>query len=274
VDIALVQTNNPNEFDDPELIERSQKSTLSPKTQHYKGISLSKEVAFVSLDRWPEYSEMIVYELFVPRPIRRQGIAAAVLNEVERISACEGFSNVSVIASPLDADITEDALCGWYSRRGYIRDPNMPRKLKLTRFNHWYAHDMFCKAVRILATGREEVRKRLLHVWQDALRGLDDDMLSEDLSVDLQWIGKQLHKFHEEWPGQLDDLKRKEKLDPTFKENYAHLYPNEVEASLARMRKKTGATIALRIHNIYEVLKERKWKSLTLIRPPVDKRHR
>ncbi len=262
MDITLVQTNGPVDYENTELKKRTEESTLSPKTIHYKAIAQNNEIAFVSLDRWSEYSEMIVYELFVPRPKRRQGIASAVLSKVERISAYEGFSNVSVIASPLDNDITENDLHDWYSRRGYVREHHNPRKFKLTGFDYWYAHDMFCKAVNILATEREEVRKRLLHVWQQVLRGLDDGMLPEDLITDLHWIRKQLHKFDEEWPGQLEDLKRQEKIDPKFKEEYAHLYPDKVEASLARMRKKTGAIIALRIYNIYETLKERKWKSL------------
>lgn len=263
MDIILVQTNSPVDFENSELKERAQKSIRGPITQHYKVLAHSKEAAFVALERWPEFSEMVVCKIFVPLSTRRQGIATAVINEVERISACEGFSNVSVIASPLDNDIKENDLHDWYSRRGYERDPNMPRKFKLTGFNHWYAHDMFCKAVNILATEKEDVRKRLLHVWQQVLRGFDDDMLPEDLIADIHWIRKQLHKFDEQWTGQLEDLKQKEKIDPKFKEEYAHLYPDKVEVSLAKMRKKTGAAIALRICNICETLKDRKWKSLT-----------
>ncbi len=262
--ITLVKTNGSGDFKDSELKKRSKESSLSPKTLHYKAMAHSKEVAFVSLDRWPELSEMVVYDLFVPVHTRRHGIATAVLNEVERISACEGFSTISIFASPLNHGITEDALCDWYSRRGYVRDSNDRRKyIKIIGFKHWYAHDKFCKAIYILATRAEDVRTGLLHSWQDSLRGLNDEKLPDDLQKDFIWIKKQLHKFHEYWNGQLDDLKRMEKIDPTYKEKYALLYPTEVEATLRRINKKTGAAIAHRIYNVYDILNTRKWQSLT-----------
>jgi GNAT superfamily N-acetyltransferase len=262
--ITLIQANGFSDFEVPGLKKRAQESTLSPKTKHYKAMAHSKEVAFVSLDRWPELGEMAVYEIYVPPSARRQGIATAVLNETERISACEGFSTVSLFASPLDHGITEDALCDWYSRRGYVRDSNDRRKfIKIIGFKHWYAHDKFRKAIYILATCAEDVRTGLLHAWQDSLRGLNDDNLPDDLQKDFIWIKKQLHKFHEYRKGQLDDLKRMEKIDPTYKEKYAHHYPTEIEATLRRINKKTGAAIAHRIYNIYDVLNTRKWQSLT-----------
>ena len=262
--ITLVQINGPDDFKVAELRNRAQESSRSPKTKHYKAVMHDKEIAFVSLDRWPEFSEMVVYEIFVPPSKRRQGFATAILNEVEHISICEGFSTVSLIASPLDHDITEDDLLAWYSRRGYERDLNDQKKLsKLIGFKYWYANDKFCKAIYILATNAEDIRTRLLHAWQDSLCRLNNEQLPDDLQKDFIWIKEQLHKFNEEWPGQLDELKKKEKMDSSFKEKYAHHYPNAVEATLKRIRKKTGVEISNRIYNIYDELTARKLKSLT-----------
>ncbi len=264
MDITLVETKSPDDFEIPELKKRAQESTNSPLTKHYKALSQGREVAFVSLDRWSYLSLlaarpvrepflMFIYEIFVPQFKRRQDIATAVLNEVERISTCEGLSAVHLRPSSIDSGITMDT---WYIRRGYVHDSANPGVLfKIIGGKYSYAHDKFSKAIYILATGSEDVRSRLLHVWQHSLKGLDDAQLPENLQKDFEWIKKQLHKFNERWPGELDDLKQQEKRDHTFKEKYAHLYPNPVEATLQRIHKKTGAEIAQRIYNIYDALK-------------------
>lgn len=272
MDIILVETKSPDDFEIPELKKRAQDSTKSSLTKHYKALSQGREVAFVSLDRWsylsllaarpfneflwPEPSTMVIYDIFVPHFARRQGIATAVLNEVERISACEGLSHVRLRPFSLDSGITTDALIDWYIRRGYVHDSaNTGELFKIIGGKYSYAHDKFSKAIYILATGSEDVRSRLLHVWQHSLKGLDDAQLPEDLRKDFVWIKKQLHKFNERWPGELDELKQQEKRDHTFKDKYAHRYPNPVEATLRRIKNKTGAEIAQRIYNIYNALK-------------------
>ena len=202
---------------------------------------------------------MVVYEIFVPRSSRRKGIASAVLNEVERISACEDFSIVRLSSSPLDDNISKEVLVDWFRRRGYVNDPDIPRELfKIIGGQYWREYDIFKRAVYILATEEGDVRSRLLLIWQSFLREIDDDHLPDDLRKDFFWIKKELHKFHEEWPGRLKELKQREKADPTFKEKYAHLYPNPVQATLRRIRRKSGAAIAIRIYNVYESLKVRR----------------
>jgi len=276
MNITLVETKGPDDFEIPELKKRAQESTKSLLTKHYKALSQSREVAFVSLDRWSYRSllaarsvaefafqslwstpfKMVIYEIFVPQSLRRQGIASAVLNEVERIAAYEGLSLVRLGPLPMDSGITKDALIDWYIRRGYVHDSGGSGELvKTIGGKYWYAHDKFSKAIYILATGSGDVRSRLLHVWQHSLRGLDDAQLPEDLRKDFIWIKKRLHKYHEKWPGQLIELKQNEKRDITFKGKYASLYPNPIEATLQRIRKKSGAEIAQDIYNIYDALK-------------------
>jgi len=279
MNITLVETKGPDDFEIPELKKRVQESRKSRLTKHYKALSQSREVAFVSLDYWSYLSllaarpvsefafksfwhepfKMVIYEIFVPQFLRRQGIASAVLNEVERISACMGLSVVRLGPSPMDSGITKDALIEWYIRSGYVHDSGGSGELvKAIGEKYWYAHDKFSKAIYILATGAEDVRSRLLSVWQHSLRGLDDEQLPEDLRKDFVWIKKQLRKYNEKWPGELDDLKQQEKRDHTFKDKCANHYPNPVDATLQRIRKKSGAEIAQRIYNIYDALKSRR----------------
>ena len=103
-----MQTKTANDFANPELNKRAEESYRSNKTRHYIALAQSKEIAFVSLDRWPELSQMLVYEIFVTPSCRRQGVASAVLNEIEHISACEGFSIVRLSPSPLDDGISKE----------------------------------------------------------------------------------------------------------------------------------------------------------------------
>jgi len=69
---------------------------------------------------------------------------------------------------------------------------------------------------------------------------------------DLIWIIGQPHRYKEDWPGQLLDLEKKENIDPNFREKYSHLYPDEAEATLHRIKNKTGARIARKIFEIYD----------------------
>ena len=117
-----------------------------------------------------------------------------------------------------------------------------------------YASEKFLAAVHILATGRGDVRSRLLSAWEGPLWVLTPEHLPEKLRKDFLWIEKQLHRYSEDWPGQLADLQTKEKADPTFKEKFAWLYPNPVKATLSRIKNKTGSEIAIRIFAIYDSL--------------------
>lgn len=114
-----------------------------------------------------------------------------------------------------------------------------------------YASEKFLHAVIILATGPGDVRSRLIHAWYGPLWVLSPEYLPKKLQKDFLWIKKQLHKYNEDWLGQLEDLRKKERIDPSFKENYRSLYPDPVKATLARIKNKTGAKIANRIFDIF-----------------------
>ena len=116
----------------------------------------------------------------------------------------------------------------------------------------YYVREKFFDTVRILATGPGDVRSRLLNVWRGPLIVITPDKMPAKNKDNLVWIINQLHKFKEDWPRQLSDLKKKENIDPTFREKYSHLYPDQVEATLGRITNKTGAKIASRIFEIYD----------------------
>ncbi len=124
----------------------------------------------------------------------------------------------------------------------------------MSHHEYFYASEKFLQAVYTLATGPGDIRSRLLSAWRGPLWVLTPEHLPEKLREDFLWIKKQLHKYRESWTGQLDELKQKERNDPTFKEKYPHFYPAPVEATLKRIKNKTGVEIARRIFNIYDSL--------------------
>ncbi len=116
-----------------------------------------------------------------------------------------------------------------------------------------YALEKFSSAVYILATGPNDVRSRLLTVFNGPLLMIEPDHLPEKLQDDYKWIRRSITKYDEYYKGQLNELREKENL-PNFKETCSHLYPTPVEATLSRIINKTGTEIARRIYNIHDTL--------------------
>ncbi len=124
MEIVLIEAETPDSFRHPELKVRAIISTKCKKTIHYKALADGEEVAFVSLDRWPEteFNHMVVYEIFVPRSLRCKGFGRAALAEAERIARIEGFKKIRLRPLPLDQKISKEELTEWYIRRGYEKD--------------------------------------------------------------------------------------------------------------------------------------------------------
>ena len=122
---------------------------------------------------------------------------------------------------------------------------------------YWYAYEKFSRAIYTLATGAGDVRSNLLDVFFDPLLVIQPKNLPDDLRADILWIKKKITKYQEKWAGQLEELGGWEKQDPMFKEKFPNLYPNQIEATLSRIRRSTGVEIAKRIFKIYESLDSR-----------------
>ena len=123
----LLKIEVEDSFESEELRTRARESSKSPKTMHYRVLADGVEAAFVSLDRWPEpeISQMVVYEIFVPRDIRRKGIGSAVLAEIEKVAILEGFHKMHLRPHPLDLETNQAKLNDWYLNKGYYWDPNV-----------------------------------------------------------------------------------------------------------------------------------------------------
>ena len=130
VKITLAEIDQANCCETPELQRRVQDIAKSDKTTCYRALCGGREVAFVALDRWPELDQIVLYELFVLKHLRRQGFGRAVLSEVECAALREGFLAVRLSPRPLDYDISAQTLIEWYRRHGYQIDPSVPSEME------------------------------------------------------------------------------------------------------------------------------------------------
>lgn len=119
VNIRLVKVTSNDELDEPELCQRFRVSTKSRKTVSYRALREQCEVAFVAIDRWPEIERLVLYELFVPRHLRKQNVGSAVLRVVEQMAAEEGFAAVRLYPNSLEMPADQTSLERWYQKRGY-----------------------------------------------------------------------------------------------------------------------------------------------------------
>jgi len=81
-----------------------------------------QEIALVAIDRLPELSTLVLYELYVLQSKRRRGFGNEIMKKVDSIARIEGFKKIRLIARLLDKDIGVNDLKLFYYRRGYTDD--------------------------------------------------------------------------------------------------------------------------------------------------------
>ncbi|MBM3137643.1 MAG: hypothetical protein FJZ98_05595 [Chloroflexi bacterium] len=121
-----------------------------------------------------------------------------------------------------------------------------------------YALEKFGCAIYTLAVGEEEIRKRLLIIFQGDLLCVTPVHLPEKVREDYKWILEQIQKYDQKYKGQ-------KKYYESFEngaEKYAHLLPTKIEATLHRIKRKTATKIAERIYAIWEVVEEESTKTI------------
>jgi len=117
-------------------------------------------------------------------------------------------------------------------------------------YRYSYAFEKFNRAIYTLTTDKDEIRKRLLVVFQGDLMMITPDHLPEECRKDYVWIEKTITKFDEKYKGQKEYFS-------TPDGRYDHLIPGTIESTLLRLRKSTGEKIAKKIYAIWCVLKNK-----------------
>lgn len=100
-----------------------------------------------------------------------------------------------------------------------------------------YAHGRFLEAIEHLATGPDDVKRRLYDAYFSLLPVQEDD-LPPEVHEDFRWVIAQL-----------------EKQDPV-RNHKGEVISGSVNQSLFRMRRATGVKIAERLLHIHRVLED------------------
>lgn len=116
---------------------------------------------------------------------------------------------------------------------------------------YFYAREKFVEAVRILAVGRGDVRERLNVVFSGPLYPITAEHLPPDLQEDYKWLLKRLSKFTVACKWSYEACRKNGLTDSQIEERFPDLFQVSVEATLSRIKNKTGAQIAERIYSIY-----------------------
>ena len=106
----------------PEIQERVRNGSACQLTRKYSVFDEEREVAYLALDWWPlhQRTDLILYEVYVPRQFRHQGIGGRILAEVERLASINGYRRVVLTARPLE-NYPKRKLREWYQKHGFTR---------------------------------------------------------------------------------------------------------------------------------------------------------
>jgi GNAT superfamily N-acetyltransferase len=110
----------PDDFESElaELRECIARNPPDSNRMRYLACSDFQPVGFVAIDLEPDF---FLYELYILRTHRRNGVGTWALTEAEKLAYTEGRSRLFVRPCPLDSDIDADQLTEWYRKRGFTK---------------------------------------------------------------------------------------------------------------------------------------------------------
>jgi len=111
--------SNPEEIVDLGIRERYVNSSRSCYTQHYVIKDDGCEVGFLSLDLAPLDEPLVIYEVFVPRHLRRNGLGTKLLKVAEQTARSLGYEWTLIIPKTMDDAFPQANLEAWYRENGY-----------------------------------------------------------------------------------------------------------------------------------------------------------
>lgn len=107
------------EIADLEIRDRYTNGSRNRFTQHFIAVKSGKEVGFLSVDINPEAEHLVIYGLFVPTVLRKQGVATQIVEAAEDMGRQLGYRTALLIPKSLDRSFAQLDLEKWYQRLGY-----------------------------------------------------------------------------------------------------------------------------------------------------------
>ena len=105
--------------------DRMQNSSRGMYTKHFVAYEHGNEVAFLSIDPWPDHSLFVIYEIWVLHDLRGHGIGTRVRLEAEKLAHDAGYQRTNLVPRALDCAEEDEReketskLIEWYERHGY-----------------------------------------------------------------------------------------------------------------------------------------------------------
>ena len=115
----LEDVKNPEVLVNEEIRSRAISSPKAKNTKHYVAKENGNEIGFIAIDVNPNVEYLVLYEVFVPRKLRKKGYGSTLLAEVESIAKNLKYKKVTVNPEPFERDYPKSQLFKWYKRHGY-----------------------------------------------------------------------------------------------------------------------------------------------------------
>ena len=115
----LEDVTNPEDLVNGEIRNRARSSPKAKNTKHYVAKENGNEIGFVAIDANPNVEYLVLYELFVPRNLRKRGYGSTLLAAVESMAKNLKYRKVIVNPEPFEQDYPKSQLIVWYKRHGY-----------------------------------------------------------------------------------------------------------------------------------------------------------
>lgn len=121
-----VKIEEAHAVDHPFLRERVAKGKR-PGTKEFVALTDGVEAGLLIFEHFPNYSLGIVYEIYVLREFRGQGVGNLLLARAEAAALDSECKTLRLMARSLDQEVINDeTLASWYSRNGFDRDVSDP----------------------------------------------------------------------------------------------------------------------------------------------------
>jgi len=92
----------------------------------YLVLKAGREVAFLWYDLFPTDFYVVLYEMYVAKRFRGQGIGSELLLRTEDLAMKRVYKRVLVRPMPLSDGIGRERLIGWYERHGFREMQDQP----------------------------------------------------------------------------------------------------------------------------------------------------
>lgn len=119
--MELIELEKPDQARNSEIRQRAEHVGHAGYTRHFVALDQGQEVAFVALDFYPPGDPLWLYDLHVPKKIRRSHVGTRVLQAVEVLAHKYGYAAVNLHPKSLDKDFPDEKLVEWYARCGYTK---------------------------------------------------------------------------------------------------------------------------------------------------------